>query len=190
MTVEQSTYDDDAGATFTLLRRMSWEEFQEKHKEDPVQFSTFNRIISIDPLDEWFDSVSGYPLKAAQWLENQIAAGNISEQTMIYSQYVMKVETEKSANVFRNSYRPVSIGMWRRTDSSNDGDSVKFMVHLIFQGGWEAFGDTTIFAINNKAGQLAERFLPVPDKRDEDGYNVWYRQMKEVIKTLKFQPPK
>jgi hypothetical protein len=168
---------------------MSWEEFQEKRQEDPVQFSTFNRIINIDPLDEWFDPITGYPLKATQWLANQIAAGKIAEETMIYSQYVMKVETEKNENTFRNSYRPVSMHMWRRTDLTKEENPDKGMLHLVFQGGWDAFGDMGIFAINNRHGQLAERFLPIPGKYDENGYQVWYRQMKEITKTLKFSPP-
>jgi len=180
MSVEQSTKNEDTGKTFALIKHQSWDEIKETIKGDSIR----SDVVVVHPLDAWFDMTNGYPLKACEWFERQIANGAAISDLMFYSQYLMKVEDHGTKATFRHLYRPVSLHLWCR-----DKDPEDIVIRVIFQGGFEAFGDSTIFTINNQDGRPVERFFPIPDEVDENGCKKWYRQMKEVTKTLKFDPP-
>lgn len=183
MSVEQSTIQAADRSVHTLLKPMGWEELKAAIKDNPMRFKTYDRVVVLDVQDEWFDPVSGYPLNVIQWYERQIAERNFGDSLTIYSQYVLKIERPRDPSSFSLSYRPVSIQVWLSSDPE------RFMSYAMFPGGYVGLGNNFEFVIKNPQGNVVERFAVIPDQLDENGYCKWYRQMKEVTKTLKFDPP-
>lgn len=176
---EQSTPEP----TNTLVTRLPWEQAKENIRKDPARYSAYNRLINIDPLDEWFDMKYGYPLNVTQWYERQVLERHIGDSTMVFSQYVLKIESERNGTDFRLIHKPVSLQVWL----SNNPEG--FRSYVVFPGGFVGIGSHHDFVIKNLNDTVIERFANIADEVDENGYRKWYRQMKEVTRTLRFAPP-